>query len=66
MVERCFEQIKLDLCYQKMNVNIISCGGSLEYSELGCTHHCPEDIAILKKLPNIEIFILGIIMNLKL
>ena len=39
----------------KMNVNIISCGGSLEYSGLGCTHHCPEDIAILKKLPNIEI-----------
>ena len=59
VVERCFEQIKIDLCYQKMNVNIISCGGSLEYSGLGCTHHCPEDIAILKKLPNIEIFIPG-------
>ena len=59
VVERCFEQIKVDLCYQKMNVNIISCGGSIEYSELGCTHHCPEDIAILKKLPNIEIFMPG-------
>ncbi len=59
VVERCFEQIKNDLCYQKMNVNIISCGGSLEYSELGCTHHCPEDVAILKKLPNIHIFIPG-------
>ena len=35
VVERCFEQIKVDLCYQKLNVNIISCGGSLEYSELG-------------------------------
>ena len=59
VVERCFEQIKNDLCYQKMNVNIISCGGSLEYSQLGCTHHCPEDVAIIKKLPNIEIFIPG-------
>ena len=59
VVERCFEQIKIDLCYQKMNVNIISCGGSIEYSELGCTHHCPEDISILKKLPNIEIFMPG-------
>lgn len=59
VVERCFEQIKVDLCYQKMNVNIISCGGSIEYSELGCTHHCPEDISILKKLPNIEIFMPG-------
>lgn len=59
VVERCFEQIKVDLCYQKLNVNIISCGGSLEYSELGCTHHCPEDVAMLKKLPNMEIFMPG-------
>ena len=59
VVERCLEQIKIDLCYQKMNVNIISCGGSIEYGELGCTHHCPEDISILKKLPNIEIFMPG-------
>ncbi len=59
VVERCFEQIKVDLCYQKKDVNIISCGGSIEYSELGCTHHCPEDVSILKKLPNIEIFMPG-------
>ena len=33
---RCLEQIKIDLCYQDVDVTIITCGGSLEYSALGC------------------------------
>lgn len=58
-VERAFEQIKIDLCYQKTDVTIISVGSSFDYSHLGCTHHCYEDVSILRSLPNIQVFVPG-------
>jgi transketolase len=59
IVNRAFEQIKIDLCYQNLNVNLVTVGGSLDYAALGSTHHCPEDIGILSKLPNIKIYCPG-------
>tara|TARA_B100001175_G_scaffold316162_1_gene329378 strand:- start:2720 stop:3655 length:936 start_codon:yes stop_codon:yes gene_type:complete len=56
IVDRSLEQIKLDFCYHKLPGNIVSVGGSFDYSALGCTHHTYSDIAILKTLQNIEIF----------
>jgi len=56
-VERAYEQIKVDLCYQNLDVTIVSVGGSFDYSHLGCTHHCYEDVSILRPLPNMEIFL---------
>jgi transketolase len=58
-VERAYEQIKVDLCYQKLDVTIISVGASFDYAHLGCTHHCYEDVSILRPLPNIDIFVPG-------
>jgi len=59
MVNRAYEQIKIDLCYQNLNVNIVSVGASIDYAALGSTHHCPEDVAILSKLPNMQIYCPG-------
>jgi len=56
IIDRSFEQIKLDFCYHKLPGNIVSVGGSFDYSALGCTHHTYSDIAVLKTLQNIEIF----------
>lgn len=58
-VERAYEQIKIDLCYQKVDATIISVGSSFDYAHLGCTHHCYEDVAILRALPNIQVFVPG-------
>lgn len=55
IAERSFEQIKLDFCYQKLGVNIIVVGSAFDYAVLGCTHHCYNDFAILKTLPDTEL-----------
>lgn len=49
---RCYEQIRLDVCYRNTNVNIISGGGGLIFGYLGTTHHATEDISIMRALPN--------------
>jgi transketolase len=55
IVERALEQIKVDFGYQKLNGNFISVGNSYDYAGLGCTHHCPGDIAILSSIPGIQL-----------
>jgi len=55
ITERSFEQIKLDMCYNKFGGNIVSCGASFDYAWDGATHHCYTDLAILRLLPDIEV-----------
>lgn len=55
IIERAFEQIKLDFCYQKLGGNLVTLGAVFDYSNLGCTHHCYGDFALLKTLPGAEI-----------
>lgn len=51
LIERSFEQIKLDFGYQNLGVNIITVGGAFDYADLGCTHHCYGDFALIKTIP---------------
>ncbi|MCX5699129.1 MAG: hypothetical protein NTX01_05490 [Candidatus Omnitrophica bacterium] len=59
IVERSLEQIKIDFCYQGLGGNFVSVGGSYDYAALGCTHHCPGDIGILKNVPGMQIVVPG-------
>lgn len=52
---RCLEQIRVDVCYQDLNVKIIGVGGGLDYAQSGTTHHSVEDISIMKSLPNMNV-----------
>ncbi|MFH1671761.1 MAG: transketolase C-terminal domain-containing protein [Candidatus Portnoybacteria bacterium] len=52
---RGFEQIRVDLCYNNLNVKLLGSGGGLAYGAEGFTHHSIEDIAIMRSLPNMTV-----------
>jgi transketolase len=56
LVERAFEQIKNDIGYQNTEVTIVTVGGTYDYADLGCTHHCYGDIAMMRLIPNMQVF----------
>lgn len=52
---RCYEQIRVDVCYHRAPVVIVGTGSGLSYAELGPTHHSCEDLAILRVLPGMTV-----------
>ena len=54
---RCIEQIRNDICYHNANVKIISVGSGFSYGQLGMSHHATEDVAMLRALPNMRVFV---------
>jgi transketolase len=55
LTERCYEQIKLDLCYNRFAANIVTCGATFDYAWDGATHHSYTDLALLRLLPGMEV-----------
>ena len=57
---RAYEQIRINLSLhaqlREVNVNLVGVGAGLSYDVSGPTHHCLEDITIMKVLPNVEVF----------
>lgn len=57
---RAYEQIRSNLSISSqirpVNVNLIGVGAGISYDVSGPTHHCLEDISIMRLLPNIIVF----------
>ncbi len=54
---RSAEQVKVDVAYSHMNVKIIGVSGGVSYGALGASHHSTHDIALLRAVPGIEIYL---------
>lgn len=56
---RAFEQIRISLALmaqtRDVNVNLIGVGAGLSYDVTGPTHHCLEDLALMRLLPNVSV-----------
>jgi transketolase len=59
LVERPFEQIKLDLGHQDVGALLVSTGASYDASAEGRTHQAPGDVALLSTLPGFAIHVPG-------
>ncbi|MBF0515707.1 MAG: transketolase [Nitrospirae bacterium] len=53
---RAFEQIRNDVCMQRMNVKLVGIGSGFVYSNLGPTHHATIDMSIMRPLPGMTVF----------
>lgn len=59
LVERPYEQIKLDLGHQDVGAVLVSIGASYDAAREGRTHQSPEDVALLSALPGWTIHVPG-------
>ena len=53
LAARAFEQVKVDVAYNKTNVKIIGVSSGVSYGPLGGTHTSTHDLASMRALPNI-------------
>lgn len=57
---RAYEQVRVNLAVSSqirpVNVTMLGLGGGVSYQVSGPTHHCLEDLAIMRLLPNISVY----------
>ena len=56
LVERCFEQLRNDVCLHDYPVTFVGTSTGFDNGSLGPTHHVVDDIGCVKALPNVRIY----------
>lgn len=54
---RAIEAVKLDIALNNLPVRIVATHAGLSAGHLGSTHHCLEDLAVLRMLPNMTVLV---------
>lgn len=54
---RAGEQLRTDICYQNLNVKVMATHSGISFGAAGSTHHCTEDLSIIKSFPNITLIV---------
>ncbi|MBP7382434.1 transketolase family protein, partial [Myxococcota bacterium] len=54
---RACEQVRTDICYQNLPVKIIATHGGMSFGAAGTTHHCTEDLAIMRSFANMTVVV---------
>jgi transketolase len=52
---RALDQVHTDICYQNLDVKMIATHAGLSFGQAGSTHHCTEDIAIMRSMANMTV-----------
>lgn len=59
LTARSLEQIKNDVCYSDVPVNVVGISAGVSYGALGSTHHSLHDFAALRAIANITVLAPG-------
>lgn len=54
---RAAEQVRTDICYQKLNCKIIATHSGFSFGQGGTTHHSTEDIAVMRSFANMTVIV---------
>ena len=59
LVERAYEQVKLDLGHQGGHAVLVSIGASYDAARSGRTHQAPEDVVLMDSVPGFSVVVPG-------
>lgn len=62
---RACEQVRTTVAYPSLNVKFMVSHGGISCGSAGTTHHSTEDIAIMRSIPNMSVFVPGSITEAK-
>jgi len=54
---RVYDQIRISVCYQNLNVKIVGTSAGLSNSHDGATHQAMDDLALMRVLPNMTVVV---------
>jgi transketolase len=55
LTNRAYDMIRMDVCYNNLNVKIVASHGGVTVGEDGASAQCLEDFAIMRVLPNMKV-----------